>query len=101
MESVPDSVLDMLYLDGLTSYEEVFALLALGFRKVRNGGWVSGRGFGTNPVKTDKTFRTKVRSAVKHFCRIMGLRLFALALDGQLSFAVRILKPLENQFEGH
>lgn len=89
-QSIPDRSLDAVYLDGDHSYEGVAADLEHAARVVKPGGWVMGHDYAMNMQKARTCYNFGVEKAVTEFCDARGLRVDAVALDGCVSFAIRL-----------
>lgn len=89
---LPDSFLDLVYIDGDHSYDGCKADLENAFVKVKNGGFILGHDYSSNPLKSQTVYEFGVRKAVNDFCASHGLSIFAKALDGCLSYAIKLQK---------
>lgn len=81
--------LDLVYIDGDHSYEGVQKDLQLAIKWVRYGGWICGHDFAMNKHKTKNHYDFGVQRAVLEFCKEHGFRIWALMMDGCVSFAIR------------
>lgn len=89
---LPDNALDLVYIDGDHSYNGCKADLEYAYHKVKNGGFILGHDYSLNPFKTLNVYEFGVRKAVNDFCATHGQTIFAKALDGCLSYAMRLHK---------
>lgn len=80
---------DLIYIDGDHSYEGCKRDLQMSWKIVKSGGFVCGHDYQTNPLKTANRYNFGVDRAVDEFCREKGVELYAKAMDGQVSFAIR------------
>lgn len=92
LSKLQDNSIDVIYLDGDHSYDGVKVDLSLSFQKIKNGGWITGHDYDINPLKTDNRYDFGVGKAVDEFCINHKQRIFAKALDGCVSFAIKINK---------
>ena len=92
----PDSF-DAVYIDGDHSYQGVKRDLSLAWRVVKEGGYICGHDYETNPEKTKNHYDFGVKRAVDEFCKSKGLEICAKGMDGQVSFAIK--KDSRQQFE--
>lgn len=87
-----DNEYDMIYLDADHSYEGTIRDLKLAFPKIRNGGWLMGHDYEMNMAKANRAYDFGVRKAVEDFCKEFNQNIFARAMDGCVSFAIRVEK---------
>ena len=85
----PDSVFDVMYIDGNHSYEGVKSDLEFAIRKVRPGGFICFHDYMMNHTKTVHTYDFGVKQAVDEFCAKYGLEIWAFGLDGCVSGAIQ------------
>jgi hypothetical protein len=88
---------DAIYIDGDHSYEGVKRDLQIAWRIVKDGGYICGHDYETNPEKTKNYYDFGVKRAVDEFCKEKGVSICAKGLDGQVSFAIK--KDCRQQFE--
>lgn len=86
---LPPEIFDAVYIDGDHSYEGVKRDLELAWRTTKEGGFVCGHDLEMNPAKTKNRYDFGVKRAVTEFCTAKGVRICALGLDGQISFAIK------------
>jgi Methyltransferase domain len=84
-----DGSVDVVYLDGDHTYEGCRADLDVAWRKLRRGGWLMGHDYMRNPDRNPYEYTFGVRRAVEEFCRLYGVRVSHVGLDGYVSFAIR------------
>lgn len=89
LPTFPDNYFDAIYIDGDHGYEGCTKDLELAFKKVRPGGWIMGHDYGQNFLKTSNVYHFGVQSAVDMFCLRNKQKIFALGLDGCVSFAIQ------------
>lgn len=88
---------DAVYIDGDHSYEGVRKDLFSAYRLMRPGGWIMGHDYEMNPLKTEARYDFGVKRAVDEFCKEKGLTIHAVALDGCVSYAIKV--PFEEEFK--
>lgn len=89
LPKVPDNYLDIVYVDGDHSYEGVKRDLALAWPKIKSGGFLCGHDYRINHIKCQNNYNFGVQRAVDEFLQEKGLRLYAEALDGCTSYAIK------------
>lgn len=89
LSQVPDKSLDAVYIDADHSYEGVKNDLLASFAKVKPGGWIMGHDYMVTSKSTTK-WEFGVKQAVDEFCTEKGLEIHALALDGCVSYAIKL-----------
>jgi predicted O-methyltransferase YrrM len=92
LPTLEDDAYDMIYLDADHSYEGTLRDLRLAFPKVHHGGWLMGHDYEMNMKKAHKVYDFGVRQAVEEFCAEAGQEVYAKAMDGCVSFAIRVNK---------
>lgn len=88
--SLPPACLDFVYLDGDHSYDGVRSDLHEAARVVKPGGWIAGHDYEMNPRKAMHHYNFGVKAAVDEFCSKHGLRITAKAMDGCVSYAIKM-----------
>ena len=89
----PDEFFDILYIDGLHTFEGCYSDLELAYKKVKPGGWICGHDYGCNFIKCRHAYCFGVVQAVDTFCLKYNQKIIALGLDGCISFAIHLSKP--------
>lgn len=89
MKLYADETFDMIYLDGDHSYNGCKRDLITAFKKIKMGGYLMGHDYQMNHNKTDKQYSFGVKHAVDTFCSIYKQRIYAKALDGCVSYAIK------------
>lgn len=79
LNSIENDYLDIIYVDADHSYESVKNDLIMSYQKIKTGGFICGHDYIKN---------TEVELAVNEFCRIYGLNIEYLTLDGCPSFCI-------------
>jgi hypothetical protein len=92
----PDNYFDMIYIDGLHSYEGCTADLDLAYKKVKPGGWICGHDYGLNENKCKTAYCFGVVRATDEFCERYKQKIVLLATDGCVSYGINLQKPAAN-----
>jgi len=87
-----DNKYDIIYIDGDHSYEGVKNDLINSFHKIKNGGYIMGHDYETNTEKTKNIYDFGVKRAVDEFCIKYKQKILTKALDGCVSFCIKITK---------
>lgn len=87
-----DNFFDFIYIDADHSYNGCLKDLQNCFKKVKNGGWIMLHDYEVNNKKTDNNYNFGVKDAVTEFCKSYNQKIFAKALDGCVSVAIKIKK---------
>ena len=93
LQKFPDNYFDLIYIDGLHSYEGCTTDLELAYKKVKPGGWITGHDMGCNLSKCKTAWCFGVEQAVKEFCERYKQKIIAIATDGCISYAIQLQKP--------
>lgn len=91
-QALDENHLDAVYIDADHSYKGCKADLEAALRVVKNGGFILGHDYSFNPVRATRTYDFGVKKAVDEFCRSHNLAIFANAMDGCISYAIKIDK---------
>ena len=97
---IGDGFVDAVYIDGDHSYEGVRRDLLASLRIVRPGGWIMGHDYDMNPEKTSNRYDFGVKRAVEEVCAAHDLKISALAMDGCISYAIRVPEKPEPLYSG-
>jgi Methyltransferase domain len=89
---LPDSSLDMVYIDGDHGYEGCMLDLRAAFAKVKTGGWIMGHDYEMNMAKARTMYTFGVKKAVDEFCQTFNQTISAKGLDGCVSYAIQLVK---------
>lgn len=90
LRDIPTQSLDFVYIDGDHSYEGCLRDLRAALHLVKPGGWICGHDYMMNPAKAQNNYNFGVKQAVARFCKETGLRVSALAMDGCVSYGIRL-----------
>ena len=88
----PDNYFDMVYIDADHSYEGVKHDLMLAYQKVKPNGLIMGHDYEFNLEKTSNIHFFGVKQAVDEFCQVNSMQLDMKAMDGCVSFGIRVKK---------
>ncbi len=92
LNNMPDSHFDFIYIDTTHVYEQTYKELNLAFKKVKNYGYLGGHDYKVNLQKCHNDYSFGVKEAVDKFCSTCGQKVCAEAMDGCVSFLIRINK---------
>jgi hypothetical protein len=92
LEKQIDNKYDIIYIDGDHSYSGVKNDIIIAYDKIRDGGYIMGHDYAVNLNKTSHIFKFGVKKAVNEFCKEYKQNIIAIALDGYISFAIKIIK---------
>ena len=92
LNTQPDNMYDIVYLDGDHSYEGVKRDLISAFSKVKNGGYIMGHDYEMNMKKALHSYDFGVKRAVDEFCTTHKQCILAKAVDGCVSFCIKLNK---------
>lgn len=92
LREFPDDHFDAVYVDADHGYFGVRQDLATAWRVLRDGGWLMGHDYAFNREKTQLDIPFGVQAAVRDFCRDHREQVFALGMDGCVSYAIRVHK---------
>ena len=88
----PDDYFDMVYIDADHSFEAVLHDLENSFLKVKDGGLIMGHDYEFNMEKTINIHYFGVKAAVTEFCSRRNQVMEMMAMDGCVSFGIRVKK---------
>jgi hypothetical protein len=92
LEKQMDDKYDIIYIDGDHSYKGVKNDLISAYNKIKDGGFIMGHDYAINLKKTSHIYKFEVKKAVNDFCKEYKQNIIAIALDGYISFAIKIKK---------
>jgi len=92
LKSIPDNFYDIIYLDGDHNYNGVKDDLENAFLKIKDGGYIMGHDYEMNMAKAKKAYYFGVKQAVDEFCIKKNQTILAKAMDGCVSFCIKINK---------
>jgi hypothetical protein len=90
---------DIIYIDADHSFQAVKNDLKNSYDKIKNGGYLMGHDYAINLKRTKSLRKFGVKKAVDHFCKKYNQEILAYALDGYISFCIKIDKNNFNEFE--
>jgi hypothetical protein len=88
MASLPENLLDFIYLDGDHSYPGVKIDLEMARILVKPDGLIMGHDYSMNMEKAKTNYEFGVKKAVDEFCTRHSLAIKAIANDGCTSFCI-------------
>lgn len=90
LSSCEDNYFDFIYIDTTHTYEQTLRELEISFIKSKNGGYICGHDFDTIPEKCKNcNYNFGVDKAVYEFCAKYNQKIYAIALDGCISFVIK------------
>lgn len=92
LQQFPDNYFDAIYIDADHTYKAVAADLKWAHRKIKNRGFIMGHDYEINHEKTDENYEFGVQKAVDEFCTKHKQKLYAKAMDGCVSYAIKVRK---------
>jgi len=92
LRSVDNDYYDIIYIDGDHSYNGVKKDLSESFYKIKNGGYIMGHDYEMNMNKAKNVYNFGVKQAVDEFCCIYGQSILAKAMDGCVSYCIKVNK---------
>lgn len=92
LRGVPNNTYDIIYIDGDHSYKGVQLDLIYAFQKVKPMGYIMGHDYEMNMKKAKNVYHFGVKQAVDEFCDKFKQTILAKAIDGCVSYCIRIVK---------
>jgi hypothetical protein len=90
LSQYPDKYFDFIYIDGDHSYSGCKIDLTLALQKIKSGGIIAGHDYEMNFAKAKNNYNFGVKNAVDEFCSEYNHEIYAKAMDGCVSYAIRI-----------
>ena len=87
-----DNYYDIIYIDGDHSYNGVKNDLFHSLHKVKHGGYIMGHDYEMNYAKAMNSYNFGVKEAVDEFCDKYNQKFVAKAMDGCVSYCIKINK---------
>jgi len=94
LSNFENNFFDMIYIDADHSYNGVLHDLKLSYEKIKDGGFIMGHDYEQNMSKTKNVYNFGVKRAVDEFCLNYNQKIIYKAIDGCVSFAIKIDKNL-------
>jgi hypothetical protein len=94
LKTINNDYYDIIYIDGDHSYEGVKKDLSASFEKVKNGGYIMGHDYEMNMNKAKNVYEFGVKQAVDEFCRLYNQNITEKAIDGCVSYSIKINKNI-------
>jgi hypothetical protein len=92
LKKYPDNYFDTIYIDADHTYKAVVKDLKWAYKKIKDGGFIMGHDYEINPSKTMADYAFGVKQAVDEFCKKHKQEIYAKAMDGCVSYAIKIKK---------
>ena len=92
LKTIDNDYYDIIYIDGDHSYNGVKKDLSASFEKVKNGGYIMGHDYEMNMNKAKNVYEFGVKQAVDEFCIIYNQTITEKAIDGCVSYSIKINK---------
>ena len=89
-----DNTYDIIYIDADHSFQGVLNDLTHAYNKIKDGGYIMGHDFAINLKKTNTIRKFGVKKAVNVFCKKYHQNILSFALDGCISFCIKIDKSV-------
>ena len=87
-----DNTYDIIYIDADHRYEAVKKDLISSFPKIKDGGYLMGHDYELNKEKCKLNHNFGTKKAVQEFCLEYKQEISALAMDGCVSFCIKVNK---------
>lgn len=101
LDSLPNDSLDAIYIDADHSYQGCKTDLTRSFYKIRHGGYIMGHDYKMNMAKATKMYHFGVQQAVDEFCKEFNQTICAFAMDGCVSYCIRVDKTRSQVQSSH
>lgn len=88
LSNTRDEMFDYIYLDTTHGYEDTLQEIQYAWPKIKQGGYLMGHDFSLT-YKCNSSWYFGVDRAVYKFCADNGKKIYALACDGCMSFAIK------------
>lgn len=92
LSTYPDNYFDMIYIDADHSYDGCKNDLLISYDKIKSNGFIMGHDYTQNLLKTSNIYNFGVSKAVDEFCIEKNQEITIKALDGCVSYGIRIIK---------
>jgi hypothetical protein len=90
MKSCENNYFDFIYIDTTHTYEQTLNELEISFLKCKVGGYVRGHDLDINVDRcVNPPYSFQVDKAVYEFCTKYSQKIYAISLDGCISFAIK------------
>jgi len=87
-----DNTFDMIYIDGDHRYEGCRKDLEVAYKKCKSGGFIMGHDYEMNMSKAKTYYNFGVKQAVDEFCDKYKQNITYKAMDGCVSYAIKLNK---------
>jgi len=92
LQAQDDDTYDVIYVDGDHSYNGVKQDLTHAYKKIKNKGYIMGHDYEMNTKKARHSYDFGVKQAVNEFCSDYNQSIESFAMDGCVSYCIRINK---------
>lgn len=92
LDRIDDNYYDIIYIDGDHSYNGVKSDLEDSYKKIRPGGYIMGHDYEMNMERGRTYYEFGVKKAVTEFCEKYEQSILAKAIDGCVSFCIKVNK---------
>jgi hypothetical protein len=92
LKKYPDNYFDAIYIDADHTYKAVVKDLKWAYKKIKDGGFMMGHDYEINSAKTSAQYDFGVQKAVDEFCKKNKQEIYAKAMDGCVSYAIKVTK---------
>lgn len=92
LESQKDDKYHIIYIDADHSYQTVKQDLLSSFPKIKDGGYLMGHDYDLNKEKCKLNHNFGTKKAVEEFCLEYKQEIESLAMDGCISFCIKVNK---------
>ena len=92
LQSKPNNYYDIIYIDGDHTYNGVKNDITNAFNKIKNGGYIMGHDYEMNMDKARTVYDFGTKKAVTEFCDNYNQTILAKAMDGCVSFCIKVNK---------
>jgi hypothetical protein len=91
-ENTENNKYDIIYIDGDHSYNGVKNDLKNAFKKIKHNGYIMGHDYEMNMIKAKTSYNFGVKDAVDEFCLSHNQTILSKAMDGCVSFCIKVNK---------
>lgn len=92
LKEFPDDTFDAIYIDADHSYSGCFQDICVAHKKIKSGGWIMGHDYEMNMKKAHSVYNFGVKRAVDEYLHTYKQSIYAKAMDGCVSYAIRLSK---------
>lgn len=92
LSTFPNNYFDIIYIDADHSYNGCKNDLLISYDKIKNNGFIMGHDYEQNLHKTKNIYNFGVSKAVDEFCIEKNQEIIIKAMDGCVSYGIKIIK---------